>query len=75
MSKYLPDERWFEALAAEQEQAMPERRAPARLKARVYSSLIRHQQASGQLESLPETKTAGQGLCVFEELVRITPVG
>jgi hypothetical protein len=50
-------------------------RAPARLKSRIYSRLMQELAATGSLLSLPETKTAGEGLCVFEELVRISPVG
>lgn len=52
-----------------------ERPAPARLKSRVYTALIRAQQEEGSLETLSETKLAGRGLCIFEELVQIAPVG
>lgn len=50
-------------------------RAPASLKARLYTRLVHTQQASGPLETVKETKRAGHGLCVFEELVQIAPVG
>ena len=49
--------------------------APSRLKSRIYSALVQHQAQSGPLQSLSETSAAGRGLCVFEELVRIAPVG
>jgi hypothetical protein len=49
--------------------------APHKLQARLYSALIAEQEKSGPLRSLPATKMAGYGLCVFEELVRIAPVG
>ena len=71
MSEYLPDEQWLD----EVEQSTPRRRAPARVKSRVYSHLIRRMQASGPLEDIAQTREAGHGLCVFEELVRIAPVG
>lgn len=48
--------------------------APHRLQARIYSALIAEQQSTGPLRSLPDTKASGNGLCVFEELVRIAPV-
>jgi hypothetical protein len=49
-------------------------RAPSRLKARLYSALVRKQQETGPLMSLEETQRAGHGLCVFEKLVQIAPV-
>jgi hypothetical protein len=51
-------------------------RAPARLKARLYSALLRRQQESGPLLSLGETHGQGYGLCVFEDMWRrVTPPG
>src|SRR5947208_10410586 len=49
--------------------------APASMKARLYSVFIREQQASGSLASLDATVAAGHGICVFEKLVQITPIG
>lgn len=49
--------------------------APADLKARLYSALVRQQARTGPLMSLTETKAHGRQLCVFEQLVRIAPVG
>lgn len=51
------------------------RRAPSRLKSRAYTALIRAQQAEGPLQDVTSTKQHGHGLCVFEELVQIAPVG
>jgi len=51
-----------------------EDRAPSRLKARLYSALIRAQQQTGRLQSLTETRELGRGLCIFEELVQIAPI-
>src|SRR5205807_2591515 len=48
--------------------------APSRLKARVYSALIREQQTSGPLQSPSNTQAAGHGLCIFEKLVQIAPI-
>ena len=52
-----------------------EARAPSSLKARVYTALIGKQQESGPLMDLQGTKRSGRELCVFEELVQITPIG
>ncbi len=49
--------------------------APASLKSRVYSALLRRQAESGHLESLTKNYARGHDLCVFEQLVRISPVG
>lgn len=49
--------------------------APPPLKARIYSAMLRRQAESGSLASLTETKLHGQELCVFEQLVRIAPIG
>jgi hypothetical protein len=49
--------------------------APSSLKARLYSALVHEQQKSGPLASLDETVAAGYGICVFERLVQISPVG
>jgi hypothetical protein len=70
------DEEIFEKLAKAAENA-PRRgtRAPARLKSRIYSALMQRAAAESELRSLPETKAAGRGLCVFEELMRVAPLG
>ena len=49
--------------------------APAHLKAKVYSALMLKQAETGPLLSLTETRACGHELCVFEDLVRIAPVG
>jgi hypothetical protein len=49
--------------------------APSRLKARVYSALLQRQIETGPLASLTESHRCGHELCVFEQLVRISPVG
>jgi len=70
------DEEIFERLAKATESApQRERRAPARLKSRVYSALMQRAAADGELRGLPETKSAGRGLCVFEEFMRSAPAG
>ena len=50
-------------------------KASARLKARVYSALVQRQSETGPLRSLTATFVDGWKLCVFEQLVRISPVG
>ena len=49
-------------------------RASSRLKSIIYSKLVMAQAESGPLRSLTTTKAEGRKLCVFEELVQITPV-
>lgn len=49
--------------------------APASLKAKVYSAFLRRQQESGPLANLTESALCGHELCVFEQIVRISPVG
>ncbi len=67
------EELFFESLA-ERELAEPATLTPARLKARIYSALTHRQAESGPLASLSSTKAADRGLCVFEQLVEITPL-
>ena len=49
------------------------KRAPARLKARVYSALVVEQAARGPLLSLPATLAGGRPLCVFEQVLHVVP--
>jgi hypothetical protein len=49
--------------------------APASVKARLYTHLIHAQQLEGPLATVTASKAEGRALCVFEELVQITPVG
>lgn len=50
-------------------------RAPSSLKARLYTALIHEQQMSGPLANLDATVAENYGICVFERLVQISPVG
>ena len=67
----MEEDRIFENLAAE----VPSVAAPPRLKSRIYSALVSAQAESGPLLSLGKCKESGRPLCVFEEIVRIAPVG
>ena len=49
--------------------------APARLKSRVYTALVRDQQRTGPLMSLEQSHAKGHSLCIFEKLVQIAPLG
>lgn len=49
--------------------------APSSLKSRIFSALLRRQVQTGPLESLTKSHRRGHELCVFEQLVRISPVG
>src|SRR5258708_37616807 len=67
-------DREFARILAEQEDAAEER-APSSLKARLYTTLVLKQQATGPLASLDATLAAGHSVCVFEKLVQIMPFG
>jgi len=67
------EDRFFEELAEIDPEALSGP-APARLKSSIYSALVRRQAESGPLASLSSTKASGRGLCVFEQLVEVSPV-
>lgn len=70
------NERFIERLMDIANDELPESgTAPTSLKARVYSALVRRQAQTGRLESLTRSHSRGHELCVFEQLVRISPVG
>ncbi len=73
-SKSAEDEQ-FERLAARSEAASDrdDVRAPTRLKSKIYSELM--ERSEGPLRVLQDTKEAGHGLCVFEEIARVSRVG
>ena len=68
------DELWFERLA---EASAPDTRgrAPANLKARIYSALVARMAEAGPLLDLRSTKEAGGHLCVFENALAVLPLG
>ena len=72
----MDDERWLEQLAeaADFETEVPAR-APARLKAQIYSALLSQLSETGPLLSLAATQAAGSGLCVFEHAISSLPLG
>jgi hypothetical protein len=72
----MTDDLFFQQLAQEtaEDQLQPSP-APARLLSRTYSALIEAQQQSGPLLDVTATSQNGHPLCVFEELVQISPVG
>jgi hypothetical protein len=72
----MDDDRWLEQLAGKVDfDTADPGRAPARLKAQIYSALVSHLSQTGPLLSLADTKAAGSGLCVFEEVIALLPVG
>jgi hypothetical protein len=76
MNNESPEANLFERLAERTDRwDVDPRVASARLKARIYSALVRRQQESGPLSSLTETKAEGRGLCVFEQAWTLAPVG
>ena len=72
MPGFNPDKEFRSLLASTGESA---ERAPSSLKARLYTSLVRRQQESGPLSSLDDSVASGHGICVFEKLVQISPLG
>jgi hypothetical protein len=71
----IPEEKFFERVAGELQPSSEAVGAPSKLKAQIYSALMLREAATGTLSSFTRTKAAGGHLCVFEELVRIAPVG
>lgn len=72
----MSDDSVFERLARESDsERLEDSSVPARLLSRTYTAMVTAQQQSGPLLDVSETKNAGHPLCVFEELVQITPLG
>ncbi len=67
------EERKLEALFAEP--SVTAEHAPSSMKARLYTAFVSEQQKSGPLASLDQSVSSGYGICVFEKLVQISPVG
>jgi len=74
MTEDVWDEEFFRVVMDDRglSEALP---APSSLKAKIYSALVNRQAEAAPLMSFTELKADGQKLCVFEELVRIAPVG
>jgi hypothetical protein len=70
----MGDELWLERLA-DATRAADDDRAPARLKSKVYSSVVAAMARSGKLLDLKVVGEAGGHLCVFERAVALLPVG
>jgi hypothetical protein len=75
MTSQIPEEEFFERIADGAELPSESVTAPSRLKSQIYSTLMLRQAATGPLASLTQIRATGCGLCLFEELVRIAPVG
>jgi hypothetical protein len=72
----MDDEGWLQQVAAATSaEADPSARAPARLKARIYSTLVEQMAQTGPLLTLQATKAAGNELCVFEAALAAVSVG
>jgi hypothetical protein len=67
-------ERWFDELARVTDtDLVTTERAPAKLKSRIYSTLVQEMASKGLL-SLTTTSADGRQLCVFEQAVALAPV-
>jgi hypothetical protein len=72
----MDDERWLERVAAATSpEADVPARAPARLKAQIYSAVVERMAQAGPLLTLQATKATGSRLCVFEAALAALPVG
>jgi hypothetical protein len=68
----MSEDLWFERLA-DLTADPPPHRAPPRLTSRVYSAVVTEMAESGPLLDLSTTRQAGAQLCVFENLLAISP--
>src|SRR5262249_49404918 len=72
----IADDFFFESLSKMSEPMEGDlAKTPSRLKAKVYSALLRRQTESGPLLSVSATEASGRALCVFEKAVGVLPVG
>lgn len=67
-------EQWIERLAALDADAEPDR-APARLRSKIYSTLVNRLSETGPLLGLSACRDAGGQLCIFEKALTALPVG
>ena len=65
------DDAFFQSLAAIES---PDLRASSRLKARIYSGLMREASRTRRLLPLAQSREAGHCLCVFERFVEALPL-
>lgn len=70
----MSDELWFEHLAGATAEA-PHERAPAKLRSRIYSTLLARMADTGPLRDLRDTQKAGGRLCIFEDALTKLPLG
>ena len=70
----MPNDSWFDRLAARTAPDADEP-APARLKSKIYSTLVARMADDAPLLDLSDTKRASGGLCVFENLLTVLPRG
>ncbi len=75
MSKPNAEEQFFKRMVRQELAGPTTMKAPSRLKAKVYSALVRHQTVSGPLLSVSACEASGQSLCIFEKAVEVLPVG
>lgn len=73
MNEHSGNEEWMEQLAERAEPASMA--APSKLKAKLYSRLVQAQAQSTGLATLSRSSKNGFGLCMFEKLVHIAPLG
>ncbi|MGA8278204.1 MAG: hypothetical protein WB784_08425 [Rhodanobacteraceae bacterium] len=66
----IADDQFFQNLADDEDIAVS---APARLKARIHSALVRESQKESSLRALSETRRAGYELCRWEKVMQVVP--
>jgi hypothetical protein len=70
----MTDETWFERFG-EPGALTTDERAPANLKARVYSAFVARMAETGPLRDLRTVKETGGDLCMFENALALLPLG
>ena len=69
------DRLWLEFADATNHAEGSEEKAPAQLRSRIFSRVNLEQVKDGPLASITASYEAGRPLCIFEEAMRLAPVG
>ncbi len=64
------DDQFFQSLVEREDATVT---APARLKSRIYSALVKESQKKSPLRALSETRKAGYQLCYWEKILQVMP--
>ena len=67
------NDEWEQIIEATADSSAAPKKASSRLKSRIFSQLMKLEQAEGPLRTLAANKAAADPLCVFEHLVALLP--